>query len=332
MLNALCILGKPGYDLIYGPDERDAIGRLVNIRAPLLTPEQVSQDLSILRSIDVIFTGWGAPRLDETFLNAAPNLKAVFYSAGLVRAMTTDAAWERDITICSAWPANAVPVAEYCVSQILFCLKLGWLHVRRVREIREKGWERPGPVPGAYRSRVGLVSLGMIGRKTMELLRPYDVELAVCSTSMTPEQAAEQDLDLCSLGEIFETCDVISLHTAKLPETRGMITGRHFELMKPKATFINTARGAVVREHEMIEVLQRRPDITAVLDVTDPEPPAHDSPLYTLPNVVLTPHIAGTMNNECHRLAQYMIDELRRFINGEPLQFRISREQADRLA
>lgn len=332
MLNALYILGEYGYDLIYGPEERDAIKGLVNICGPMLSPEQVKDDPSVLRDIDIILSGWGAPALDEDFLNAAPNLKAVFYGAGSVRAMVTDAFWNKNIVLCSAWQANAVPVAEYCVSQILFCLKLGWSHVGRVRKAKDKGWERPVPVPGAYGSTVGLVSLGMIGRKTLELLRPYDVRLAVYSTSMTPEAAAGQDLRLCSLEEIFRLSDVVSLHTANLPETRGMITGAHFAMMKQNASFINTARGAVVREDEMIEVLKLRPDITAVLDVTDPEPPAGDSPLYTLPNVVLTPHIAGSMNDECHRMAQYMIDDLRRFINNEPLQRRVTREQAERLA
>jgi phosphoglycerate dehydrogenase-like enzyme len=98
--------------------------------------------------------------------------------------------------------------------------------------------------------------------------------------------------------------------------------------MKPGATFINTARGAVVREAEMVSALQARPDLCALLDVTYPEPPLPDSPLLKLPNVYITPHIAGPNENECKRNGQYVIAELTRYLNGEPLQFAITRQRA----
>jgi phosphoglycerate dehydrogenase-like enzyme len=134
------------------------------------------------------------------------------------------------------------------------------------------------------------------------------------------------------LDEVFRRADVVSLQTPWLKETEGMITGQHFAAMKPGATFINTARGAVVREPEMIAVLQQRPDLFAVMDVTHPEPPAPDSPLYTLPNVVLTPHIAGAMGDECRRMGHYMVEELRRYLQGDDLEWRITRDMAAVLA
>jgi phosphoglycerate dehydrogenase-like enzyme len=130
------------------------------------------------------------------------------------------------------------------------------------------------------------------------------------------------------LEDIFRRADVVSLHTPWLPETEGMITGQHFTLMKPNAAFINTARGAVVRESEMIAVLEQRPDLLAVLDVTYPEPPVPGSPLYTLPNVVLTPHIAGALGPETRRLGEMMLDELQRYLRGEPLRWQVSPKQA----
>jgi phosphoglycerate dehydrogenase-like enzyme len=134
-------------------------------------------------------------------------------------------------------------------------------------------------------------------------------------------------VELCSLEDIFRRSDVVSLHTPWLKETEGMVTGAHFELMKSGAVFINTARGAVVRENEMTEVLSRRPDLTAVLDVTNPEPPEKESLLYTLPNVVLTPHIAGSMDGECRRMGSYMLEELKRYLNGEPLLWTVTNEK-----
>jgi phosphoglycerate dehydrogenase-like enzyme len=120
----------------------------------------------------------------------------------------------------------------------------------------------------------------------------------------------------------------VSVHTPLLAETRGMIAGAHIEMMKPCATFINTARGEVVRESELIGVLRDRPDIQAVLDVCSVEPPPADSPLYELPNVVLTPHIAGSVGPECQRMGQYVAEELERYVAGQPLHWAITPELA----
>lgn len=144
--------------------------------------------------------------------------------------------------------------------------------------------------------------------------------------------APAMNVESCSIDEIFEQSDVISLHTPDLPATKGMIRGRHFGLMKPGATFINTARGAVVNEVEMIGGLSRRPEVTAVLDVTDPEPSAQDSLLTKLPNVVLTPHLAGSAEPECQRLGYYMLEEYERYLAGRPLKYGVTREAAATMA
>ena len=111
-----------------------------------------------------------------------------------------------------------------------------------------------------------------------------------------------------------------------------MITGELIVSMKPYASLINTSRGAVINEPEMIDVLTRRPDLQAMLDVTHPEPPASDSPLFSLPNVVLTPHIAGSFGHEVRRHARYMLEECRRYQSGEPLLHEITREMAEHMA
>jgi phosphoglycerate dehydrogenase-like enzyme len=187
-------------------------------------------------------------------------------------------------------------------------------------------------VAGAYGSTVGLVSLGKVGRHVVKLLQNLEVKVIAFDPFVTAAEAAELNVELCTLADVFRRADVVSLHTPWLPETEGMITGEHFTLMKSNACFINTARGVIMREQEMIEVLRQRPDLTAVLDVTYPEPPEPGSPLYTLPNVVLTPHIAGSLDNECRRMGRMVVDELKRYLNEEPLRWRITREQAARMA
>jgi phosphoglycerate dehydrogenase-like enzyme len=268
--------------------------------------------------------------MDAAFLEAAPNLRVVLYGAGSIRRVATSALWDRGVRITSAYAANAVPVSEYALTVILFSLKRGW-HFAFLAQ-REKALPRQGQVPGAYGSTVGLVSLGMVGRLVRERLRPFDLRVVAYDPFVTPEEAHVLGVDLMSLEDLFASSDVVSLHVPLLPETEGMILGSHLASMKRNATLINTSRGAVVREAEMVEVLGERPDLWAVLDVTHPEPPEPDSRLYNRPNVVLTPHIAGSLGNECRRMGRLVVDELRRYVAGEPLKHEITRERAALMA
>jgi phosphoglycerate dehydrogenase-like enzyme len=328
MLKGLYVLRTDAYQKIYGPEELEAVEQLIDVYAPQQTADSIVEDPSVLAEADVILSGWGMATMDEAFLAAAPKLKAVFYGAGTIKYFMTDAAWDRGIMVTSAYAANAIPTAEFALTQILYALKRGWYFVRAIE--REGQYPERTPVPGAYGSKVGLVSLGMIGSYVAKLLKAFDVEVLAYTSSK--QKAARLGARRCSLDEIFAECDVVSLHTPWISETVGMITGAHLASMKPNATFINTARGAVVREEEMIEVLQQRPDLFAVLDVTYPEPPEEGSPLYTLPNVVLTPHIAGSLDNECRRMGRYAVRELEHYLKGEPQNWQITREAAAKLA
>jgi phosphoglycerate dehydrogenase-like enzyme len=324
------VLDERSTDLIYGSELIEEIARRTRLLAPHLTAAAVLSRPDLLAEAEVIFSGWGAPRMDEEFLAAAPKLRAVFYGAGSIRSFTTDAFWARGIAVSSAYAMNAVPVAEYTLAAILFSLKRGW---HFCLETRRRGAYPPrSAVPGAYGSTVGLVSLGMIGRLVRERLRPFDVDVIAFDPFVTPEQATALDVEMVSLEEVFRRSDVVSLHTPWLKETEDMVRREHFAAMRAGATFINTARGAVVREADLIAVMAEREDLTAVLDVTWPEPPVPGSPLYSLPNVVLTPHIAGSMNRECRRMGRCMIDEFDRWARGEPTKWGITREKAALLA
>ncbi len=325
-MKGLFILGAQQYQWIYGAPERERIAELVEIIAPAQTADSIRRNLGLLHDADVIFSGWGCPTLDRELLDAAPNLKIVFYGAGSIRGFTTEEFWRRGIQISSAWGANAVPVSEYALAAILFGLKSVWQHAALVRS--EHGFQRL-PVAGAYGSTVGLVSLGMVGRLMAGHLKRFEVKVVAYDPYVTPDYGARQlGVEMVSLDEVFRRADVVSVHTPWLSETVGLITGAHIASMKPYSSFINTSRGAVIREDEMVEVLRKRPDLWAVLDVTYPEPPPADSPLYTLPNVLLTPHIAGSVGEECRRQGRYMIEELERYLAGQPLKWAVTKERA----
>ena len=327
---ALYLLDSGAFEKIYGEEERAAVAGLAGVYAPLQTGNSVAKNPGVLAEAEVILSGWGAPAMDGGFLAAAPNLRVVLYGAGSIRRVATPAFWERGLRITSAYAANAVPVSEYALAAILFSLKRGWHFAFSAQ--REKALPRQGQVPGAYGSTVGLVSLGMVGRLVRERLRPFDLRVVAYDPFVTPEEAHVLGVDLMSLEDLFASSDVVSLHVPLLPETEGMILGSHLASMKRNATLINTSRGAVVREAEMVEVLGERPDLWAVLDVTHPEPPEPDSRLYDLPNVVLTPYIAGSLGNECRRMGRLAVDELRRYVAGEPLKHEITRERAALMA
>lgn len=330
MLKGIYLLNPGAYELIYGPEQRESIAASVEIYAPPQTRQSVADDPSVLNQAEVIFSGWGAALMDRAFLDAAPNLRIVFYGAGTIKYFVTPEFWERGIIVTSAYAGNAVPVSEYTLSQILFCLKHGWQAALATK--RHAAFPAKTSVPGGYQSTVGIISLGMVGRLVCERLRPFDLQVIAYDPFVSVEQAASLGVELCSLDELFRRSDVVSLHAPWLPETENLITSAHFAAMKPGASFINTARGAIVNEQEMIEVLRVRPDLFAVLDVTYPEPPVPGSPLYSLPNVIMTPHIAGSMTNECRRMGQMMVDELQHFLADEPLRWSISRERAAILA
>jgi phosphoglycerate dehydrogenase-like enzyme len=325
-LRGMFILDETACPMIYGPEEHRDIARRVEIVAPPQTRETLATCRSLLREADVIFSGWGAPVMDEAFLKAAPKLKAVFYGSGSVGGWITPAVWERGIAVSSAYVANAVPVAEYALSVILFSLKHGWTLARQTRQ-RRTFVPRDG-APGCYGSTVGLVSLGTTARMLLRLLRPFDLRVLVYDPHVTETEAAELGVELVPLDELFRRSDAVSLHTPHLAETQGLIGAELLGLMKPGASFVNTARGQIVREDELIEVARRREDLQFVLDVTCQEPPPADSPLYTLANVVLTPHIAGSVGAECRRMGRYMVEELERFVDGKPLRWAVTPELA----
>jgi phosphoglycerate dehydrogenase-like enzyme len=320
------LLGRLAYEEIYGERERADIADLVELVGPPQTAESVAGVPELLRETQLLLSGWRVPRLDAAFLAGAPRLEAVFYGAGSVRAFVTDALWERGIRVMTASAINAIPVSEYALAVILFSLKHGWRLARQARLARAFP-DRAGVV-GAFESTVGLISLGAVGRLVVERLRPFELRLLAHDPLLTREEGAALGVELCSLREVFERSEVVSCHTPLLDATRGLITGEHLAAMRAGATFVNTSRGAVVREAELIDVLRRRPDLQAVLDVADPEPPPPDSPLYTLPNVVLTPHIAGSMGHERRRLGRAVVEDLRNYVSGLPLRWEVTRERA----
>jgi len=326
-VKAVYLLPEQTMHLIYGPSEQRDIAARVQFAAPRLDAQAYLEWRGKLDDVEVIFSGWGMPTMDQAFFDVFPALKIVFYGAGAVSSFMTDLAWARDVLVTNANVANGVSVAEYTVAQIFLCLKQVWRQAERVKQLRQFSAARL-PVTGAYGATVGIVSLGAIGCMVATRLHASDLRLIASDPFTPPKLARRLHVKLVSLDELFAQADVITCHTPWLPETKGLLHAGHFQRMKTGASFINTARGAVVNEADLIAVLRERADLLAVLDVTYPEPPAPDSALYDLPNVVLTPHIAGSLNDECRRMGRAMVEELDRWLRNEGLKYRVSQAYA----
>jgi phosphoglycerate dehydrogenase-like enzyme len=307
---------------VYAPEVLNQIRRTSRLHEPFLDASTVTSHPQTLADVEVIFGTWGMPVLDSNFLDLAPKLRAIFYAAGTVKHFVTEDFWQRDVTICSAWRANALPVAEFTLGTILLSLKNVWAYHRVLKETRN--WEAKIPTSGGYHGTVGLVSLGAVGMRVVELLSDFDVDLIAYDPVIDPRKLRGKRVKLVGLDELFERSDVVSLHAPWLKETEGMVTGDLVRSMKPFSTLINTARGAVINEPQLIEALHERTDLTAFLDVTHGEPPDPQSPLFELPNVLLTPHVSGSLGGECQRMGKFMLSEYMRFLNKEPLQHQVT--------
>ncbi|MEU1256530.1 hydroxyacid dehydrogenase [Streptomyces chartreusis] len=315
--HALFVMSAENVPLVFPP------GVLARLRESLdIDPGLVAEDFTDPRIADslaraeILVTGWGCPRLEPAVLDAAPKLRAVLHAAGSVKGLATPELWRRGIAVSSAALANAVPVAEYTLAVILLAGKDLFAARDRLRTERVfPGW---GLVPGIgnHGRRVGVIGASRIGRRLIELLRPFDLVPALSDPYVDTAGAAALGVPLLPLDDLLRTSDVVTIHAPDTPETRHLIGARELALMRDGAVLVNTARGALL-DHEALIAELRTGRISAILDVTDPEPLPADSPLYDLPNAVVTPHLAGSQGNEAARLGLAVTEEAERLMAGE---------------
>jgi phosphoglycerate dehydrogenase-like enzyme len=315
---AIALSMHPGIEgYVLRPEHREqlaAVGDVVDPEAiDGMAPEQADE---VLAAADVLLGHWGCVRLDEAFLARAPRLQMLAYAAGSLRDVVTPAAFDRLARVTSGAAANAVPVAEYTVGAILWANKGAFVERERLRGADVTTGARRHPV-GNWAKRIGLVGASHVGRAVVRLLEPYRCEVVVADPYLDPADAARLGVTVVELDELLAISDVVSLHAPALPSTEKMIGADQLARMIDGATLLNTARGALV-DHDALVAELRTGRLSAVLDVTDPEPLPAGHPLLALPNCVVTPHLAGSQGTEMSRLAELAIEEIRRFAAGEP--------------
>lgn len=279
-----------------------------------------------LGDVDILLGSWGMPKLTSDLLAAAPKLRAVCYAAGSVKTFVTDESYARNVAITTAMHANAIPVAQWTVALITLVNK-GYFAARRlVSQEGTTGWRHheERPFPGNFRStKVGIVGFGAIGRLVTQGCLDLGLSVLIADPVAKTADITAAGAQHLPLREVAQQSHVLSLHAPNIPACEGMINHDVFAAMPEGSTFINTARGKIVDEAALIAALQTG-RIDAHLDVTFPEPPAVDSPLWSLPNCYLTPHRAGSAAAEICRMGAYAIDECLAVIHDKPMRFPVS--------
>lgn len=328
MKNIFLCEDKSSIDLVYSPEIRKKISCY-----DCFCHKDLTKNTGLFRDTQYIFSTWGMPELtSEEIKNIFPALKAVFYAAGTVQYFARPFL-ENGIKVFSAWAANAVPVAEYTAAQILLagksffslCTKQSAGRLSDAEAVKKR-------IIGNYKTKVGIIGAGMIGKRVIELLRPFKLEILVFDPFLPPETAKKLGVKTASLETLFSECRIVSNHLANNADTRGIINYRLFSLMKEDGVFINTGRGAQAVEDDLVRILRERPDITAVLDVTNPEPPEKNHPFYSLENCLLTPHIAGSLGNEVLRMAEYMREEYESLLQKGSTRYEVTLKMLETMA
>lgn len=295
----------------------------------------------LLARAEVLLTHWGAPLVDAGVLERAPELRMIAHGAGTLRGVVDPAVLAeggpgRELRITSAASANAVPVAEYTLAVILMANKDAF-------GARERGRRGPGApaadFPWVDRSalvgnlgrRIGVIGASHVGRHLIELLRPFELEVWVSDPFLADTEADELGVRLVELDELVASCHVVSIHAPELPSTYHLLDAERLAALRDGAVLINTARGSLVDTEALVaELASGR--LSAVLDVTDPEPLPDDHPLRTLPNVFLTPHLAGSEGTELVRMTDLVLEEIARYAAGEPARFPVRPDDLTRIA
>ncbi|EYT79789.1 2-hydroxyacid dehydrogenase [Streptomyces sp. Tu 6176] len=322
-------------DDVFPPSVRARLEETADIRPPSVVAEFTSPSArAALAECEVLLTGWGCPPVDRAALDRAPRLRAVIHAAGTVKTFLGREAYERGIAVSSAAAANAVPVAEFTLAAIILGAKRAFPLARLFQDRRthrtDADLDRHHWL-GTRGITVGVVGASRIGRRVTELLRTLDAEVLLYDPYIGDAEAGLLGATRTDLDTLVATSDVVTLHAPDTPETRHLLDARRLGLMRPGALLVNTARGPLVDTAALTDHLVSG-RIDAVLDVTDPEPLPAGHPLWDLPNVFITPHLAGAQGNEVGRLGALAVDELARYARGVPLAHAVLLEDLERIA
>lgn len=314
---------------VYGGEElsrrMQSLG--IDVNNSFIEKDLGKQDFS---SVEYIFSTWSMPKLTEDKVkHYFPALKAIFYAAGTVKYFAKPFI-NCGVDVFSADYANAVAVSDFVSAEIMLATK-GYYQAqymykhRRFTEARQCAMSHTGN----YGAVVGIIGAGKIGRLVIQNLKHHDLMVLACDPMLTEENADSLGCEKVGMNQIFRESDIVSNHLPDIDSTAEVLNYDLFKQMKDYATFINTGRGRQVNEQDLIRVLKENKTISAVLDVMSREPMLSFSSFYTMDNIFITPHIAGSTNQEQRRMGSYMLDAYVDFVNGRISPYLVPAEKID---
>lgn len=312
-------------------DERDNLNKTFEMIDDVTSIEEL-KTRNDLRNVEIIFSTWGMFSLSKEEIKAyLPNLKAIFYAAGTVQYFAKPFL-ELGIKVFSAWQANGTPVSEVTFAQIILANK--GFYRRQVTNPNEwNNSDKENHYPGNYKTNVGILGAGSIGKKVIKLLKNTDLNVIVFDPFLSYEQANELGVTKMDLVDVFKSCHIISNHIANNEQTKNIIDSKCFDNMQDDAIFINTGRGAQVDKEAFINAMKTHPNRLALVDVLDPnEPPKDGDPIFECPNIIVSPHIAGSIGNEYKRMADFMYNEALQYINNKQTNYEVTLKMLETMA
>ena len=298
-------------------------------------PEKVTEEfmLETLRDADAALSCWGTPAFTDSMLNQLPKLRLIAHAAGSIKSLVPVSFWQSGKRITSNAPIIADDVAQTTLALMLTSLKQLWTFSRLTHEGH---WSEVQTARMTLRRldglNVGLVGASMVAKSLISYLKPFHCNIYVADPYLSPLEADMLEVEKMNLDQMIPICDILSLHAPANADCYHMLNKENIKCLKDNCLLINTARGMLIDEKALIEELQSG-RIFACLDVTDPEPPAYDSPLRNLPNVVLTPHRAGghTANGRI-LMGNNIINEIYNFLIKGQLKYDIRNEALSHMA
>ncbi len=319
------VLPKRVHSDMFRPEDLEQLAKEAHVIGPLEVTRLADLPAEA-RSAVALVTGWGTPEFTPEALAILPDLKLIAHSAGSIKSLVINHVYDRGIRVINATSANAVPVAHFTVAMMVMLLKqVPWLSAAMAKNDRAEIDRRRPQLRELQDMIVGIIGASRIGRLVIEqLLTCPGITVKLYDPYITPAQAAQLNVTLTTLEDACG-CEVVSIHAPSLKETHHLLNAERLRLLPDHAVMINTSRGALIDETALIAEMRRRP-LYVALDVTDPEPPTADSPLRKEPNIILTPHIAGAVNQARRHMGRLAIAETIRFLRAEKLQHEVTRE------
>ena len=327
------IVMLPGTDMVNKLFSKDSLQKLSALGEFIVNSESASLDLSktkaLIKNANVIISSWGSPKFDKELLDEAPNLELLLHAAGSIKGMVTPEFWEGGIRVSNSAEPLGKGVAETALGFTIASLKNMW---SISDNIKSGDWSKGrDKVRELYNVTVGVIGAGCAGRHYIRLLNNFDVDILLYDPMVSIDKAKSMGAQKVELKDLLKAADVISIHAPSIPQTNKMFNKETLSIMKDDAILINTARGTIIDEQDLlVELYKGR--LFVCLDVTDPEPPSIDHPFRNLPNVILTSHIAGAVNNGQKRIGNFITEEFERYLLGKKLVGEIHKDELSVLA